>query len=115
VSTERVEAARKAYQDWEAEYQPKSFEDTQENRAFLNGLDPQYVWTFFADDEPQHVSNGYFEKSGWSFYVSSKPWAGRPGEVTYDCSIRDTCDQCSGAGSDCEECDGSGEAIYYVD
>jgi hypothetical protein len=115
VSTKRVKAARKAFLAWEAKYQPKSYEDTPENRAFLQSLDPKYVWTFFSDAEPQHVANGFYENSGWSFYVSSKPWEGSAGEINYDCSVRDICDQCPGDGSDCEACDGSGESVYYVD
>ena len=115
MSTERVEEARKAYQGWEAFFEPKSYEDTPENRTFLKTLDPKYVWTFFADAEPQHVANGFYEDTGWSFYVSAKPWEGRAGAINYDCSVRDICDQCSGPGSDCADCDGSGESVYYVD
>lgn len=115
MSTKRVEAAQKAYQGWRTKYQPKSYENSAENREVLRQLDEKFVWTFFADAEPQHVSSGFWEKSGWSFYVSEVPWDGKAGAEVYDAMVRDTCDECSGPDSDCYECEGSGEKVYFVD
>ena len=115
MSTKKVEKALKAYQGWIARYKPKHYEATSENIAFIAGIDERYVWTFIADTLAQHVSNGFWNNNAFDFYVSEVAWGGKAGNENYYVEVRDTCDECSGTGSNCNEFEVSGEKVYFVD
>lgn len=114
-SNEEAVALRDEFTDWQEEYGIGEFlENTAENRAKLEQMDPHLLWTDHGTCEDEQVTAGYhifsehsccWDNYGW--YIASIPWVGDVDSTHISYKV--------GAYLPCPSCNPDGESEDHVD
>jgi hypothetical protein len=123
---------RKRYKEWIEYFKPtmvfnasgeqvKAYEVTEESRKELAGVDPNLLWSEVHSDDGSMLVSGFWDHDEVLYwFVTERPWTGRPASFSIEMAVRVDCKICDGSGetasgNSCSKCDGDGYKIYDVD
>ncbi len=113
ATNDEAVSLRDEFEDWQKDYKIGEYlENTEENRAKLEAMDPRYVWTDHGTCEDPQVTSGYrlysptsccWDNYGW--YLAEVPWEPHNGNIDDTFIVYKTATY-----SSCPSCNPDGEA-----